>query len=309
MSRHKLILARTRANTYNSPVWKQKALISGFRLILLRTHARSLKLLRRIEKDVIYIEGGMGSQILGTLEFINTNKEIDVSYFSNPPRATVNGPDIWKWELDRYGIHLDFFRQRVRLNPYKWQYALKPQIVKSKLSTSGEYVNPWSIGVGVELFPIDKTATTKVLSGYGIEGNDFGAIHIRKGDYLRVSSRVITVSESAAILTKLQNQLPKALFVFSDTALSESEKEVVRVAAPHSNTHFLSEDDLESGTVHDLMRLSKVLNTANSTFSLSAGLLAGKDTLVYSPILFFGGKDDYLKSRIFNQAGDYFLLR
>jgi hypothetical protein len=81
------------------------------------------------------------------------------------------------------------------------------------------------------------------------------------------------------------------------------------VAAPHSNIYFLSEEDLESGTVHDLMRLSKLLITANSTFSLSAGILASKETIVYSPILFFGGKDDYLKSRIFNQAGDYFLLR
>ena len=161
----------------------------------------------------------------------------------------------------------------------------------------------------MELFPIDKAATSKILSHYGIAGNNFDAIHIRKGDYLRVASRVITVSENAAILTKLRNQLSKELFVFSDTALSESEKEVVKVAAPHSNTHFLSEDDLEGGTVHDLMRLSKVLITANSTFSLSAGILASKETVVYSPLLFFGGKDDYLKSRIFNQAGDYFVLR
>ena len=291
-------------------MWKQKALISGFKPILLRTHTRALKLLNRIEKDVIYIEGGLGSQILGTLEFINTNKAIDITYFTNPPRSTVNGPDIWKWELDRYGIDLNFFKERVRSKPYKWQYALMPQFVRSKLSTSGEYVNPWSIGGGeVELFPIDKTATTKVLSGYGIEGNDFGAIHIRKGDYLRVSSRVISVNENAGILTKLQNQLPKELFVFSDTALSESERDVVKRAAPHSNAHFLSEEDLEGGTVHDLMRLSKVLITANSTFSLSAGILASKETVVYSPLLFFGGKDDYLKSRIFNQAGDYFVLR
>ena len=276
---------------------------------LLQIHSLVLRNLKRVEKDLIYIEGGLGSQILGTLEFVNTRKTVDISYFSNPPRATVNGPDIWKWELGRYGIDLNFFKERVRLKPYKWQYALKPQIVKSKLSTSGEYVNPWSIGGGAELFPIDKTATTKVRSGYGIEGNDFGAIHIRKGDYLRVSSRVISVNENAGILTKLQNQLPKVLFVFSDTALSESEREVVKRAAPHSNTHFLSEDDLEGGTVHDLMRLSKVLITANSTFSLSAGILASKETVVYSPLLFFGGKDDYLKSRIFNQAGDYFVLR
>jgi hypothetical protein len=275
----------------------------------IKIHKKFLEIFHFVEENVIYLEGGMGSQILGTLEFINSNKSVDISYFSNPPRVTINGPDIWKWELGRYGIDLNFFNARVRSKPYKWQYALKPQIPSYKLSTSAEYVNPWSIGGGIELFPIDKTATTRVLSSYGIEGNDFGAIHVRKGDYLRVSSRVISVDENAAILAKLQNQLPKAVFVFSDTALTESEMELIRVAAPHSNIHFLSEEDLEGGTVHDLMRLSKLLITANSTFSLSAGILASKETIVYSPLLFFGGKNDYLKSRIFNQAGDYFLLR
>lgn len=276
--------------------------------MLLRTHTRALKLLDRTEKNVIYIEGGLGSQILGTLEFVNTNKAIDISYFTNPPHATINGPDVWKWELDRYGIDLKFFKGRVRSKPYNWKYTLKSQIEKSILSTSGEYVNPWGIG-GIELFPIDKTATSKVLSRYGIEGNNFGAIHIRKGDYLRVSSRVISVNESASIIAKLRNQLPKSVFVFSDTALTDSEINLIRTAALHSNTHFVSEDDLEGGIVHDLMRLSKLLITANSTFSLSAGILASKETIVFSPLLFFGGKDDYLKSRIFNQAGDYFLMR
>ena len=137
-----LILAKTKTNTYNLLVWMPKTLTSYFKPTLLRTHARVLKFLNRIEKDVIYIEGGLGSQILGTLEFINTNKAIDISYFSNPPRSTVNGPDIWKWELDRYGIDLNFFNERVRVKPYKWQYALKPRIANSILSTSGEYVNP-----------------------------------------------------------------------------------------------------------------------------------------------------------------------
>jgi hypothetical protein len=277
---------------------------------IIKAHKKFLEIFHFFEEDMIYLEGGLGSQILGTLEFINTNKVIDVSYFTNPPCATNNGPDIWKWELNRYGIELNFFKDRVRSKPYKWQYALKPQIPKSKLSTSGEYLNPWNIPpLGGELFPIDKTTTSKILSSYGIEGNNFGAIHIRKGDYLKVSSRVISIKEIAAILTRLQNHLPKVVFVFSDTALTESEMEKIKTAAPHSNAHFLSENDLEGGTVHDLMRLSKVLITANSTFSLSAGLLASKETIVYSPLLFFGGKDDYLKSRVFNQFGDYFVLR
>jgi hypothetical protein len=258
---------------------------------------------------MIYLEGGLGSQILGTLEFMSTNKSIDISYFTHPPQEVDAGPDVWKWELSRYGIELSFFQDRARKNPYNWKYSLKPQIQDLNLSSSGMYANPWIIGKGNHLFPLDKVATSKILSTHGIEENRFGAIHIRKGDYLRVSSRVIGINENAAILTKLQTQLPKEIFVFSDTPLAATEKEVLKIAAPHLNLIFLSEDDLGSGTVHDLMRISKVLITANSTFSFSAGILASKDTLVYGPLLFFGGKDDYLKSRIFNQSGDYFLMR
>ena len=109
--------------------------------------------------------------------------------------------------------------------------------------------------------------------------------------------------------TKLQTQLPKEMFVFSDTPLLAKEISALEVAVPHLNLIFLSEDDLGSGTVHDMMRISKVLITANSTFSFSAGLLSSKETLVYCPLMFFGGQDDYLKSRIFNQSCDYFLMR
>ena len=281
----------------------------NFKAPLINTHKKLLRFLNLVEKNMIYLEGGLGSQILGTLEFLNSNKNIDISYFTSPPFATRNGPNIWKWELSRYGIELDFFKDRVRDKPYKWQYALKPQVIDSKLATSSEHSYPWSIGGAVDLFPIDKKITSTTLSNYGIDENSFGAIHIRRGDYLRVSSRVIGINENVAILSKLQTQLPKEIFVFSDTPLHTSEIEALKVAAPRLNLIFLSEDDLGSGTVHDLMRISKVLITANSTFSFSAGILASKETLVYSPLLFFGGQNDYLKSRIFNQAGDYFLMR
>lgn len=279
-----------------------------FKAQLIKAHRKFLRFFNLIEMNMIYFEGGLGSQILGTLEFLNSNKYVDISYFTSPPIATKNGPNIWNWELGRYGIELDFFKDRVRDKPYKWQYKLKPQIQDFNLATSGQYSSPWNIGDD-DFFPIDKKATSKILSSYGIKENRFGAIHIRKGDYLRVSSRVIGINENVAILSQLQTQLPKEIFVFSDTPLHTSEIEALKVAAPRLNLIFLSEDDLGSGTVHDLMRISKVLITANSTFSFSAGILASKETLVYSPLLFFGGQNDYLKSRIFNQAGDYFLMR
>jgi hypothetical protein len=284
-------------------------LSSGLKANSLKLHRYVLRKLKLIEKEIIYLEGGLGSQILGTLEFISTNKSIDVSYFTNPPQAEDGGPDVWKWQLSRYGIELNYFQNRLRKTPYKWQYFLKPQIQDLNLSTSQNYTNPWSIEGGGVLFPVDKETTSKILSNYGIEENSFGAVHIRKGDYLRVASRVISIEQNVAILNKLQAQLPKEMFVFSDTPLEPTEMEALKAAAPRLKMIFLSEDDLGSGTVHDLMRSSKVLITANSTFSFSAGILASNETVVYCPMLFFGGQDDYLKSRIFNQTGDYFVMR
>jgi hypothetical protein len=282
--------------------------MSQLKTSLIKSHGKFLKILNRVEENMIYIEGGLGSQILGTLEFVNTNKLVDVSYFTNPPQAEDGGPDVWKWQLSRYGIELNYFQNRLRKTPYKWQYFLKPQIQDLNLSTSGNLTNPWSIG-GRDLFPVDKETTSKLLSNYGIEENSFGAVHIRKGDYLRVASRVISIEQNVAILNKLQAQLPKEMFVFSDTPLEPKEMEALKAAARVSKMIFLSEDDLGSGTVHDLMRSSQVLITANSTFSFSAGILASNETVVYCPMLFFGGQDDYLKSRIFNQTGDYFVMR
>ena len=287
---------------------KKSHLTIGLKAKSINVHQYMLGKLGLIEKEMIYLEGGLGSQILGTLEFINTNKSVDISYFTNPPRAQDGGPDVWKWELGRYGIELSYFQARLRKTPYKWQYFLKPQIKDLSLSTSQNYINPWSIRGG-DLFPVDKETTSKILSNYGIKENGFGAVHIRKGDYLRVSSRVISIDQYATILNKLRVQLPKEMFIFSDTPLQPTELEALKAAAPRLKMTFLSEDDLGSGTVHDLMRSSQVLITANSTFSFSAGILASNDTVVYCPMLFFGGQDDYLKSRIFNQTGDYFVMR
>lgn len=277
--------------------------------LLLKAHKKLLEILNFIEDDIIYLEGGLGSQILSTLEYVSTNKAIDISYFTNPPEATTDGPDIWPWELSRYGIELSFFRNRVRKKPHRWQFALRPQIYGGDLSTSSEYEIPWKIDGGIDLFPINEADALEVLTSYGIDDNEFGAIHIRRGDYLRVSSRVISIEENIGILTRLKSQLPRCMFVFSDTTLKKAEIEEIRASAPNIKMIFLSENELENGTVHDLMRMSKVLIAANSTFSYSAGLLARGDTTVYCPLIFFGGKGDYLKSRIFNQAGDYFLLR
>jgi hypothetical protein len=277
--------------------------------LLILSHRNLLRTLDWFDSETIYIEGGLGSQILGTLEFMNSEKLVDISYFSKPPKKSVTGPDIWEWQLGRYGIGLDFFRSRVQEKPWSKYWKLRPEINISVFASSDSHELPWRNERAFELFPIDDSRTTEFLLNYGVQNLDFGSIHVRRGDYLRVSSRVIQVEKYSQLLSKIKGQLPKLLFVFSDSDLSTNEKREIRENTLSSEMIFVTERELESGITHDLMRISKLLVTSNSTFSYSAGLLASKETTVYSPLLFFGGEDDYLKSRIFNQRGDFYIFR
>ena len=50
----------------------------------------------------------------------------------------------------------------------------------------------------------------------GVETSEYGVVHIRKGDYLKVASRVIKISEVIRTLEILKNDLPPTLIFVSD---------------------------------------------------------------------------------------------
>ncbi len=269
-----------------------------------------LKLLRRVDRDSVYFEGGLGSQILAYCDFLDNPRNVNLAYFRNPPTPTGIGPDIWKWELDRYGIELSSLFEYEK-NPDQIQrYTLRetPLEVASKILKEKD-INQINYAEYKDKFPINKERLQSIAKKIGIKIDGLTMIHIRRGDYERVASKVVGINEYADFLNSISTLILGDVLFVSDTELESQDQERLRKCLNVKGILFLFGDQLPSGIAHDLMRLSSILVTANSTFSISAGFISSEKTLVFSPIEFFGGTDGYIQSRIFNRYGEFFVLR
>ena len=279
--------------------------------VIIPVRNMALKLLGRTDYETIYFEGGLGSQILSYLEFHKFPRKVDLSYFRNPPSEDGIGPDVWTWELGTYGIQLaDFekFENSKPFNPWKTRRPSSLEVSYRLLnSTKNNYsgqVEPFK-----NLFPIDIENLNAVCEELKLNLQETACIHIRRGDYVRVASRLVEFQEYEELLLDFSPLLVRNFVFISDSELPAEVKEKFVYRFPRTNVNFYTSDDLPTKSAHDIMRMSKVLVTANSTFSISAGLLSDENTVVLAPIEYFGGKDSYVKSRMFNQYGDFFVMR
>ncbi len=294
----------------NSPIassWA-KARILTF-LIPLRD--RILKLLRRTDFETIYFEGGLGSQILAYIEFVNSPRQVDFSYFRHTRKRDSDGPDVWEWELDRYGITIDGFKQYEKNKPFNPWITRRPSTLEfSKILQFDSRLQKLVIPKNVqEIFPINYTELSKILEKHKLSLDKTIVIHVRRGDYVRVASRLIKYEEYTNLLKTINFPLNFELVFLSDSELSEEVKTYFKEMFPNRILKFYSEKDMSNSVSHDIMRMCKVLITANSTFSISAGLLSDENTIVFSPLEFFGGEDGYMQSRIFNRYGNFLVMQ
>ena len=277
---------------------------------VIRFREQILCTLGRTDYETIYFEGGLGSQILSYIDFANNPRRVDLSYFRFPPVADNAGPDIWQWELHRYGIKLDDFSEYENSKPFNPWITRRPSTLeyssRVQRRSSIEKLKPHKNIQ--EHFPINTPALIKALEEFEIELDRTVSIHIRRGDYVRVASRLVEYREYENVLKSISLQPNYKLLFLSDSELPSEVKEYFKKVFADRKVEFFSENDISTHLTHDLMRMSKVLITANSTFSISAGLLSDANSLVLSPIEFFGGEDGYLKSRIFNRYGQFFVL-
>lgn len=279
-------------------------------VVLIPVRDKLLKCLGRTDFETIYFEGGLGSQILTYIEFLLSPRKVDLKYFKHPPIGDHIGPDIWDWELDRYGIKLDDFSEYENSKPFNPWITRRPSTLeyssRVQRRSSIEKLKPHKNIQ--EHFPINTPALIKALEEFEIELDKTVSIHIRRGDYVRVASRLVEYREYENVLKSISLQPNYKLLFLSDSELPSEVKEYFKKVFADRKVEFFSENDISTHLTHDLMRMSKVLITANSTFSISAGLLSDANSLVLSPIEFFGGEDGYLKSRIFNRYGQFFVL-
>jgi len=255
--------------------------------------------------EVIKIEGGLGSQLLGSLDYFikvarfgDANVFADVSYFQGGIKSKNPNVTFWNWELSSYGLGMEDFTSHFPIS----KFILHRYSTNSK-SADSEY---WKLAreIGLLKFPINMPAISKFLENFGIP-KEYGVVHIRRGDYLTAASKIMSEEEYSQLLTQIQNILPPCLVMISDSDISVDSR-ILFESTTGVPLFFLDDPDLDPVLLHDLMRNSKLLVTSNSTFSFSAGILANPDTIVFSPMYFYSSGLSELEN-FFRSAGNFTL--
>lgn len=245
--------------------------------------------------STVYFEGGLGSQILSMIQLRNLSKSTNVvancDYFErNEVFTHENGLTHWKWALDRYGIHREElvlkFKSRVRRN----QRRLSPSEFSEFICNSSLFRVDDEIKSN---FPITTSVEDRSIAFFkGRSIPAYTVVHIRKGDYLKVASKIVKVDEVASFLDIVKVSVPKEVIVICDGEFTYQEISSFERALPSESGFQLrfygSESKLDEYLCHDLMRLADFLVTSNSTFSLTAGILSEKkNSNVFFPTEFY----------------------
>lgn len=283
----------------------------SFKGRLLTSWQTLLTRLYLIDRQTIYFEGGLGSQILSFIEFQEKIKNsarpvsVNLDYFSgvNSDYTNKNGLSLWSWKLDHYGIYQSSFRQTNFIKKFVKKYFLTRNKSHSEIFYNFREAKKQQYE---KLFPINKVALSQYLETIlGSKNTEYCVVHIRRGDYLNVATRVISVDELNSLIQKIKHLLPKIILISSDSYLPVIEKEKIAGCLTDFICRYIEPSE-SPFLVHDLMRTSKVLIASNSSFSFSAGLLANDDCLVFFPTKYFGeGLRPDSRAFAFRQPFDY----
>ena len=257
---------------------------------------------------LVFIEGGLGSQILNVLRFwnlqeVNPNKKAkcDLSYFSHTNRS-----NLWKWELGQYGIDLNQLKQ--------FESKSKFNLIREKF----DYLNLNELNSDywranrkkyMEKFQFSHKVTREALHKLIGEENigDFCAIHIRRGDYLSVASKLVQVDEYLEVARKLLDLMPKNVILISDSPIGSEVISRFEEIFYQRKVFCLDDPNVDPYFIHCILRMAKVLITGNSTFSFSAALLGDEHQIALSPNQFHSGKNSERYNATFRDAGKFFL--
>lgn len=270
------------------------------------------KLSGTLTNRLVLFEGGLGSQIISymlveTLLAKGENPVVDFSYFDN----NLSGQEVshWKWELDAFGIDELEYRNQFNLRPRE-RYILK--LIKTRRGFSGRSKNEayllkdcdFNLISQVLSIPVE---THSVLNELELQPFQYSMVHIRKGDYLKVSSRVISSGEALKALNKFKHlNFGNTIFI-TDGEFSAEEIKEIQSSSLFSPILFLDSKRYTNHALHGMMRLSKILVTSNSTFSWTAGLLNRyPESIVLSPTHFFRNPPH---DELFQTASDWMVLK
>jgi hypothetical protein len=262
-------------------------------------------------KKLVYLEGGLGSQILGVISFWERQEKYgvekvrcDLSYFKSLDRE-----NLWNWELDRFQISLEEL-QSYESSTIKNIFKLKSDFLSDMEIETKYWVQARE--KYLSRFQIDTQLVDDFMESVADFENTelYGAVHIRRGDYLKVATKVIKFDEYLDLLISIQELIPRNLLIVSDSRLDEREKEtLVKFFGQSQNLVFLDDPQLDPFLIHCVLREAVLLITSNSTFSFTAALLGKSGQLVFSPVNFHSGQDAEKYNRSFRAAGTFMSLK
>jgi hypothetical protein len=267
-------------------------------------------------RDTVFIEGGLGSQILSVMDFWELQEKIGVAkancnleYFRmTSPGFNKEELSFWGWKLDSFEIGIESLSQFEakknsilipRPRPGKSDYDAG---TNKWMSQRSKYLNR---------FPINQSELQKFYQSFPAFDykKKYGAIHIRRGDYLNVASHLISDQQYLDLVSKIVTILPSQLFIFSDSSINDDFKSnLEKILKDEVRAIYVDSDKVNDLVVHAALRQADLLVTSNSTFSFSAALLGKENQIQFSPLKFQRGNESTIFANLaYQSAGNFFL--
>ena len=261
--------------------------------------------INKYNSNLVVFEGGLGSQLFSYFQFDylirNRGKvEINLEYFHIADKADNDFTEKRDWALDRYGITKELLKNQ----------ATKVSKSSSKIPTNllgsrdKNYFKKYLDLNLAEKFPIDEVWRNNFLIENNI-GSNFYAIHIRRGDFLTVASKLISDEEISDLSLKLFTKLPKLpVLIFSDSDIDIKWNSKFKNIG-FDNIKLIDRHSCSDLYAHDLLRSAKILIASNSFFSLSAAVLSVEDQLAFIPMEFYSGYRDEPINELINKLSKF----
>ena len=286
------------------PMLRIKQIIWNIRVLVLNK-------LRLVDQRTVYFEGGLGSQVLAYIEYNERNKSsnkpifANLDYFKNIENDFIDetGLSRWTWKLDQYGIYRHELKELTKIKKLINKYFK----VRQQSNTEIFYnFKEKKSDIYQKIFAINNEDVKKyLLEKFRSDKGDFAMIHIRRGDYLNVASKVVSTEELIKFVNKIKKLLPENILISSDSLLPASEKDLFSNSFVEFNLVYIDPQE-DPVRVHNLMRSSTVLVASNSTFSFTAGLLAKSGCMVFFPTNYFGqNRASDSRSFVFRQPFEF----
>lgn len=260
-----------------------KKIIQKFRGLLKN---RKIKSGSEIRGYVVHIHGGLGGQILdyALMKYLQKTSPLPVvgeaAHLLNSNTYRLAGPgeglNINTWNLGYYGIQL---QEGVEI--FKKIESIPPnfKLFNARFEDTADIGFQPVRSLGPGHFPVRSDHRAQIEQQYGSQ--KILVAHVRQSDYLNVSSLVLSAEKTAHFVKRLLSLRPDRIIFCSDGKLDTPMLGRI-VGRP---VEGLVCDDFF--LVHALFRRADILITANSQFSVSAGLLEDR-ILTFYPKKYFG---------------------